>query len=383
MNKKKKVGVLYTLNKEYPISYNPGDDIVRDGQKYLLKQILSEDIISWQIIWRYKPGWWIDGLPKFLKNLHPKIIWPFWKFNHASSYTKLKDCDYLINASGPLLYGGKWFHSYYEPWFLALSEVLNKFEKPKFLNLGFGTHFHDEKFYNGKNIWTTLNKRFSRELGNLSNVNICREPLASKIMQESDSSLDVQTFGCPSLFARKFYNIPSDLSNKYIALNFHPAGIRSLNDSSDNQFIKEMKDLIKIIRESSYELKFIFHEELEYDLLKSRIDFKKEEIIIPDSIPEFLKAYGNSIAAVTSRIHGAYAATQFGVPAICLGKDSRLEMIKMFNLPYEKISDVKSKKLFDMLKNIISEKEIWYKNLLKVCEDTEEKYNQKLSDLVQ
>lgn len=37
------VAILYSLNYEVPLSYNPGDDIVKDGQKYLIEKYLERD----------------------------------------------------------------------------------------------------------------------------------------------------------------------------------------------------------------------------------------------------------------------------------------------------------------------------------------------------
>ncbi len=374
-----KVGIIYTLNEERAISYNPGDDIVKDGQKYLFEEEYSGEI-EWDVLWRYHPGYWSDYIPEQISKLHPKYLWGAWPALPKKMFNRLRECDCVINASGPLLYSGKWYHSKFEPWFLVLKRAV-KDSETKFVNLGFGTHFHSAENYKRNNIWAKLNNSFIKEISTISEVVASRENIADELMRKNNESSE-GVIPCPSIMAKKYWSVEPDQKD-YIAVNFHPKGtrVRKIDKSKDKGFVNIYERFIENIEDRGFDVKYVFHEELEYELAKKVLDLDGKDVIVPSSIPEFLRAYGEARAAITSRMHGAYAAASFGVPSISLGSDSRLGMIDLMDLPKVKLDSVTLEEMTKKFDKVIQNEKKWSKSLTRICEKSEDKYKQVLSGL--
>jgi len=379
-NRKKKlggrvwrVGILYTLEDFRQISYNPGDDIVRDGQRYLLGQVLSDKPIEWEVFYRWLPGTWASRTPTFFNQIHAKMIWPYWYVMPIRRENRMNTCDLLINASGPLLYAGRRYHSLFEPWAIVLTRFLRHSRRPKLVNLAFGTNFALDSAFLDSRLMRASIDRFCRKLFSHALVNTCRDSLAHRFLEE----LGIRSFllPCPSLLARRYYELSAP-DKGYVAINFRPAGtnMRSKNIEFDPIWVGQFVKFIDSLRNGNIRFKFVFHERQEVDLAKKYLPMPLGDYILPKSIPEFLLAYGSAIAAFSCRIHGIYAAASFGVPGVAVGDDTRLGMVNLLGLPTIRSCDANHEEMFGKMMDVINNRQSHKKRLLALCERTNNDY---------
>lgn len=366
-----RIGILYTQDSERAVSTNPGDDIVRDGQRYLLETFFAGETVEWVTFNRNYPGKWFRSLPRSIQTVKSKKIWPFWFVCPVRHTNELFSCDYIINASGPLFYGTRKSYSLVEPWFLVLSRMLKKKGAPSFLNLAFGSHF-----FRGDQE-TALKKymarAYCRRMSGCSRVLTSRDGIAHRYIEEVGGKSTL--LPCPSLLSRKYYGVNTE-PGSYILINFHPAGSRAKYGEPEYNpaWMAEFKKVISMLERGGHEMKFIFHEQLELDLAEKYFPIRNYKYVIPESIPEYLSIYGAAGAAFTCRIHGAYAAASFGVPSFCVGHDSRLKMIDLLGLPSADCDDIKAETIYCTLMDMLKSREKWRQKLLEVCDGAEQQY---------
>jgi polysaccharide pyruvyl transferase WcaK-like protein len=371
-----KIGVLYTMDNEQAISFNPGDDIVRDGQKYLFNKAFGGDRIEWLTFNRNFPGRWYDNASSFLRSVKPKMLWPYWFYSSADAHNMLKECDYLINASGPLLYGRRTGYSAMEPWFLVLKRVLSGSDSPRFINLAFGSNFAQQEL---NVVQEKLATKFCREIAGCSEVLTCRDATAYEYVEKAGDKS--RLLPCPSLLACKHHRV-QPVKKPFILLNFHPAGSRSNSGQThDSRWISEFEGLVSLLNRRKLELKFVFHEKLELELAKKFFPVDEYEYVIPETVPEFLYLYGSALATVTCRIHGAYAAASCGVPSFVVGHDTRLGMIDLLGLPYADSGDVTAEQMLQCVERFMNEQKSFECRLLDTCAQAEREYLDILSEL--
>lgn len=368
------MGILYTLDHIPPVSYNPGDDIVRDGQRFLLQQILPAHELRWQVLPRSKPAHWFDRrgrLWSWVKRRHPKAVWPLWSLVPACNANRLCECDILLNASGPLLYFGNRYHSRYEPWSLLLVRALRQAPRVRFLNLGLGTCFPVRGVLAGVGrLLTPLHRAFCRQMHAVSSVVVCRERTAYQLFE--GMHLSAYLLPCPSLFAADYWKVsPARGRPDYIAVNFHPAGTRTSGGRTgyDPVWAQALQEILNTLGRR-YRLKLVFHESLEMSLATRCLDIGRWEVVVPSSLREFLAIYGSSLVAFTARVHGTYAAASLGVPSLTIGSDSRLTMIDLLGLPHLFWRDASPARIVRIVDQLVAEAEGWRRRLQELKERT-------------
>lgn len=374
------IGVLSCQDGFPPVGRNPGDDMVRDGQRRLFGQFPGLASASWRTVDRYHPGTWIPSFPPALAAMHPKRFWPLWAFWPVRG-NRLAACDLLVNASGPLMFAGRTFHSLVEPWALLLPRVLRAPGAPSFLNLAFGTNFSrlacDER---GRAV-PPGQKLLARRLCGAAALTTCRDGLASRIM--ASCRLPHETLPCPSLFAAAFHAVRGHPQG-FVALNFHPKGNRSRHEREvpDFPWIEAFRGLVARLRAGGHRLRFVFHEAAEEGMARQWLDVRAGEGFLPKTNAEFLRAYAAADAAVTCRVHGVYAAASCGVPAIGIGSDSRLLMVDLLGLPRFHCSRVTADELHAALRSLLEEAAPHRRRLLALVSDTEQRYLELLQPLL-
>lgn len=376
-----RIAILYTLDEERDISHNPGDDIVKDGQKYLFRKLFGADEVQFEIFAAQKPAKWFEGMVGLAK-VHPKKIWPVWSFV-STKRCRINQCDYVINAAGPRLFSGKRFHSALEPWALVLSRILMQ-GPVRLINLGFGTNFSGD-WEKRSEIVRALDRLFCRRFAGNALINICRDPIAAEILQKQ--SIHAEVSPCPSLLARRYHDLKSAPEKQdYIALNFHPAGTRSRQKGvvCDDKWILELERVVRHLEEREMPIKFIMHEKMELDLARKYFPFSVEgRYILPKSIPEYLNAYGRASVALTSRVHGAYGAASMGTPSVVIGSDSRITMIDLLDLPAVScLEENAAETMIDSFDRLYDERETQSRRLLELCDQVERGYCDRLKKVL-
>ncbi|MDF7799794.1 polysaccharide pyruvyl transferase family protein [Pontiellaceae bacterium B1224] len=373
-----KIGILYTLSEFRPVSYNPGDDIVRDGQRYLFEKASNEDI-EWVIFNYNQPAEWFEQYQWLRKLKKPKWVLPIWSFIPLRS-CRLLACDYLINAAGPRLAMGKRLHCFFWPAEQILARIFKKYKKPQYMSFAFGSIFkfarRPDSFWMKKlNIWFC-----GRHVGRAAVVT-CREQVAAGWVEQS--GIPTEVLVCPSILARRYHRLEIPELPSYVLLNFHTASNREYLDQAehDPRWMEVLKNLVAYFEGNSIPIKFVFHEEMELELARKYYPVEFESrYILPKDIPEYLEAYGHASVAITGRIHGAYAAASFGVPSICIAGDTRLNMIKLLELPTFFCKTCTAEEIIRKYEAVLSKRERHKQRLLQLAEQAESRYLELLKE---
>jgi hypothetical protein len=367
-----KIAILYTLKEEQSISYNPGDDIVRDGQRSLFQDLFGTGKVKFEIFKANRPDQWFQKLGKPAQ-WHPKKAWPLWAVISVRN-CRILECDYIINAAGPRLFSTRRCHSAVEPWALVLNRVLKK-GRVQLINLGFGTNFSGD-WENRSGLVRKLDRIFCRSFCGKAVINLCRDPVANDLL--CSLGIPSEVWPCPSLLARRYHKlIPKPQRKEYIALNFHPSGTRGLLDKEkcDEKWVRHVADVVAFLDQNKLPCKFIMHEQMELDLARKYFPFSVEErFILPESIPDYLEAYGRASVALTSRVHGAYAAASMGIPSVVIGSDSRSTMAELIQLPCLSCHTATGAQMFEVLTELQSRREVESMRLLTLCEEVYQGY---------
>ncbi len=377
----KTVGILYTLDAIPEVSWNPGDDIVRDGQRFLLESLLGRENIRWQVVNRNNPGAWFGGGGGFTTRVHPKLIYPYWWLKSLAPTCPPASCDYLINASGPLLYYGARCNTRLEPWYAALSRILRSGTgRPQFLNLAFGTNFAIP--FSASGIQYRFLAGAAETLQRKAAVTTCRESHAVNMLR--GRGITAPLVPCPSLLGRLYHGVEPVISSKgYLVVNLHPRGTRSLSRGleADERWRSISREFLLGLQRFNRPIRLVFHEILERDLAERYFPEWMEGSVLPQTIPDYLRVYGEADFAVTSRIHGAYAAASMGVASVCVISDSRGAMIDQLEMPTVRVSEATAENLLDLVGEGLKDTARQRERLLALVESTGQTYRRLLSDV--
>ena len=375
-----KIAILYTQDTIPDISWNPGDDLVRAGQRYMLESMLGSENVNLQVVNRNKLGAWFRNAPPFTITTHPKLIYPYWWLRPIDRECPPADCDYLINASGPLLYYGNRCHTCTEPWYGMLSRVLTgSGPRPHFLNMAFGTCVLPPYKWHG--LAHRLLAGAAETLARHAAFTTCRETHAADLLKSRGILAPV--VACPSLLGRHKYKVERATASKgYIAVNLHPRGTRGLHKGLDAEesWLTTCRDLLRGLARFGRPIRLVFHETLETQLAERYFPDWMEGATQPRTIPDFLNTYGEADFAVTSRIHGAYAAASMGVNSVSITSDSRGAMIDVLGLPSVDVGAATAEELLALTAKGLECRDRERERLIAICEKTEAEYRRLLTE---
>ena len=339
-----KVTIITTIN------HNVGDDFVREGIIYLLKQRFLGENLSIQNVHKHSPitsryGFeWFRDL-RFSRRVDPLLPLTLTK-------DRVLEADLLVQSGAPVY----WSHEggpncADSEWFEPL--IRRRYQKVKdrvpFINLAAGTcqkyHSDGREFLESKK-----DVNYIKELHSLTKITTVRDSLARKVL--NSLGLDAPVIPCSSIFARDQLGIePSDPS--FVALNYMRGGAHfSFGQKIDydkwEKAFREFYNQIKI----SERCIFVCHNQAEVNEAR-KID-SKANIFFSQDYVDYLKLYSQAKYGIMNRVHGAFMLASFGRPSFVVGNDSRACMAKEIGLRNAFVNDVDVTRLiseYQYLKN--------------------------------
>jgi hypothetical protein len=145
---------------------------------------------------------------------------------------------------------------------------------------------------------------------------------------------------CASLFAAKGAGLKAE-SPEYVAVNVMAGAGHPHRGDSDRGASASWQETIRHLVagiEKRHEAVFIAHS-LEEDRLAASW-FPGRRRVWSSDPKVLLGAYSKASFAVCNRVHGAAAMASFGRPALVIGSDSRIDLIRQFGLPAIHYRDV-------------------------------------------
>jgi len=330
-----KIAIITTVN------HNVGDDFVREGIIYLLRQKFGE--ISVSNIHKHAPvtvrrGFdWVrsfhlsrslDLLPLFLTE------------------DKILSSNLLVQSGAPVYWCHDFINSHCadNEWYGPLikrrySKIRNKV---KFINIAGGTC---QRYYSDCSEIKNCVKcsSYIKELFNFSDVTTVRDSLAQSLLHSLD--IEAPLMPCASIFACDELKV-APAKPEYICLNYmHGAGHYDFGQGIDaKRWETVFKEFYNKIREQE-RCVFVCHN---YNELKETKKIAHpDEIFFSRDYRDYIKFYSKSKFGIMNRVHGAFAIASFGRPSFIIGTDTRARMSEEIGLKHEFIDKVDLARLLE------------------------------------
>jgi len=324
------------------INTNIGDDFVRKGIKYLLKNNYKNEKINFANIHKLAPITarygceWMQNI-KLYKTKLDKIL-PL-----SLTKDKILEADIVIQSGAPVY----WCHSdlgnhcyrniWYEP---IIKRRLSINKKAKFLNIASGTC---QKYYSDGTEICQKCLSYIKELSKISSITTLRDSLAKKIFQSIDIKAPV--IPCTSIFAIDEYDIKSK-DGEYIVVNYMAiAGHYDFGQGiKKEKWELEFKKFYAKVKNHE-NIVFVCHNKKELD--DAFMIDPNAKVFYSDSYLDYMKFYSKAKFGIMNRIHGAFLLASFGKPSVIIGTDSRAKMSSEIGVESAFVNDINSEYLLD------------------------------------
>lgn len=344
----KRIGLIST------IGINFGDEFIRDGIIYSLKQAFPRDKTDLIIVHKhdflrfYKLGFLFDWLPRG-KKYFVKLV---------GRETVFDSCDAIVQCGAPIFWEdcsswGTWQN-------ILWHKILKKFSgKIPILNLGGGSSY----YYHSKNKLDVRlsdpDGAFIRHMLKTADVTTVRDELAQSIALSCGYS--VKKIPCPAYLASLAYALQSK-SDEYIIINYMPLG--GHYNYGYHEPIEKWKDtlldVIKKIQGAGEKLILFCHNQ--HEMIEAKKLNLKIPIVLPRNRLEYMQIVAKAKGGICNRIHCSVVLASLGKPSLAVGNDTRLLMANEFQIPTFFVSQVSSDHLYEKFKQVVSDKELCINN---------------------
>lgn len=351
-----KISLITTLN------HNVGDDFVREGILYLLKQSVGKydlALIHKHIPLTARPEWewyYYSGLSKYLDRAK-RFNGLFWS-NRIDSLPlnfntdKILSCDLLVQSGAPVFWPSCQTNEWYKP--LIRKRYLSLPTKPPFINIGAGTCLGyncsgDELLNNADTA------AYIHELVTKCQITTLRDTLSCEIL--NCIGLEAPVIPCPSIFARDMLGV-EPLTPEYVVLNYMPLG----GHFSFDQEIKTEKWEVVFKRfylmiRNRFPVIVACHNQEEY--VSAQKVCPGARLFLGKTAKDYLECYARAKFFIGNRVHAAFAIASFGRPGFVIGTDTRALMTREIGLESAFVNDVNVEKLIEQYEQLESDANIY------------------------
>jgi len=358
---------------------NPGDDFIRCGIEYLMKQVIpgyKAYYINKHEFRRASSRWW--HLCKKAGSIHRNI--EGCSIDSDGNGDLLAASDIVIQAGTPFYYklpSGKssattrWIQNTWGDC------ILRRKHKAGILILGVGTcqPFYSDglEFYEDKKL-----VRFMKVTNRLAELTVVRDPLGKRVFDKLN--LQAYLLPCPAIFAGDHYGIRPE-GTKIVAMNYMPyGGHYKLGQQIDGRrwestFVEIYKQLVK-----RYKVVILCHSEDEIRDLRNIIP--DADVFFSTNYRDYLDIYSRVQFGIFNRVHSAIALSGFGRPSVIVGADTRARMGELLGIPVCFVDKATPDALLGYISSFETESTEWNTKLRQIKESAQQEYLKLLSSSV-
>ena len=318
------------------VDHNVGDDFIREGVKYLLKNYFSTKNIHFTNVHKHSPITSRYGFEK-VRSLRQSERWdkriPLWL-----TKDRILESDLVVQSGAPVYWCHKGLstcvshNEWYKP---LIKERYLKKDDSSLINIAAGSC---QAFFSdgGEFLEDQAVCEYIREFAELSDVTTVRDKLAQNVLKML--GYDVPLIPCASVFAIDELQIKSQ-SSKYVIVNYMSGGGHfKFNQNIDSRkwesTFREFYEKLK----THEDVVFSCHNKKEIE--EAKLIDPHANIFFSNSYQDYLKLYAKTKFAFVNRIHAAYPIASFGKQAIIIGADTRAKMALEIDLPYTFVNDI-------------------------------------------
>jgi len=333
-----KVGLITTL------STNIGDDFIREGIIYALKQTFPDQKFEFVLINKHEPatiypskhpiGWARLFPTHFMRSAATELLSRlFYRFGGSL----FDDCDLIIQCGAPVFFYKCWFTEWSTPIWRHVAGRLSK--RTPVLNLAAGSCYPWERL--PEEINDLREQRFIKEILSYCKMTTLRDKLAEQVVAPLAGNAEYKRIPCPAFLAPLAYmpslnNLKDD--EKYVMINYMSgAGHYDYGLNIDHKkWESTIVDLVHQLKQR-HKVAFMCHNETEKQLAVSlALDVP---VFLPGSIKEYFRIAATAKAGVFNRMHACVGFAGLGVPSVGVGIDSRMMMAQEIGLPVRYVKD--------------------------------------------
>lgn len=354
------------------IDHNVGDDFVRLGLQFLLRQVFSKEQLYFNLIHKHAPlssrlifksvrnafwGKWIDGMLP--------VAW---------TQDVLRRADLIIQCGAPTAWchPSCHSHSYQNEWFKNLI-VRRKISRHQFWNIGGGSCM---KYHQDDGVLCERCQRYILELTSSAQKTIIRDRVILKMYQSL--GYEIPHGPCPSLFCSEALN-ERPPAGQYVVINYMPhGGHYTYGQKIDHKKWRNTLLQFYMLLRQQERVVFIAHDHSEATV--TRQYFPDAEIFNGEKNPlATLKMYAAAKYGFVNRVHGALAMASFGIPSFVIGSDTRSTMIENFDLKHQFVGDIELNDLLREWKNLQARQTNYQQTITELKDTTLKNYIQWLT----
>lgn len=326
-----RVGLITT------ISRNIGDDLIREGIRKVLKEVLKKKEIEFSLIDKEWPEKVIIQFGRDLFGLLGEGRNPFKKVIEILLgelwLGRFRKFDLIVNCGAPLLWPG----CYQNIWASVLWDKVIKqlYKDIPVLNIAIGSCYPWER--KPLAIDDSEEARFLRSIARYSKLITVRDELAQNLYV----SLGVSAPFIPcTAFLSAEHRLVREPEDIVIVNYMHGGGHYHWNQEiNPSKWFETVRVLIERLKKR-HKVLFLCHNRKEHDLaclLDSSIPR-----IWPRKVNTYFDFLPQAKVALCNRMHASVALASLGIPSVAVGTDTRMLMVKALGLPilYVKETDV-------------------------------------------
>jgi len=317
------------------VNHNVGDDFVREGLKFLLKNHFKGKNINFTSIHKHSPLTSTYGFERFKylrlsKRVDKLIPKGFLK-------DRVLEADLLIQSGAPVYWchdiGGS--HCYENEWFIPLiKKRFLKNDRSKLLNIAAGTC---QKYHSDGSEFCNKCNNYIKDFYNLSTVTTLRDTLAKTVL--SHDNIDAPVIPCSSIFACDEYGLKNE-GSEYVIMNYMKGGAHYVFGQKIDfeKWENEFKKFYFEIKAKEHVI-LSCHNKKEVDEALA-LDPKAEIFYKKDDFLAYMKFYSKAKFGIVNRVHAGFLMASFGKPSIVIGNDSRARMLEEIGLKSYFVNDI-------------------------------------------
>jgi hypothetical protein len=372
----RKVSIITTVR------HNVGDDFVREGIIYLLRQLLGP--IEVKLIHKHLPLTvrpefsWVHstGLDRGLIQRHPSFVCGWAQRLDALlpvfAWTdKLSRCDVLVQSGAPVYWINPATDCAHNEWWSPLIErrwLASAAGRP-FLNLAGGACQNwgsdAREFADRSDVLAYI-----RQFFDLAKLTTLRDELSLKILNLAGRIAEI--LPCTSIFAVDQLGI-LPTKGEYVVFNYMPGGGHYSFGQKIDAALWEQR-FVTFAKEVGARDRclLVCHDQKE---LKAAKDLLPEmEVFYSEKHEDYLRIYARAKWGLMNRVHGAFALASLGKPAAVVGSDSRAQMAPIIGLPAVFVNDATPLWLKNQALALSEQGDLFSARMAKLKSETEKRY---------
>jgi hypothetical protein len=359
------------------INHNVGDDFVREGIVFLLKENFRGKELRFEAIHKHSPITARHGFEWFRNqdySLRVDKLLPLWL-----TRDRILEADLVVQSGAPVYWCNDelgWHCSVNEWYGPLIRRRFARNRKARLINLAAGTcqRYHSD---GSEFMQCEQDKKHIREFHRLSAVTTVRDTLSQNILSMLD--IKVPLIPCTSIFAIDEYGMKNE-GDEYVAVNFMKGGGHyTFGQNIDfDKWANCFSRLYYRIKETE-NIVFVCHDKKEINEALA-ID-RNAKYFFSDRHQDYMKFYARAKYGILNRVHGAFLLASYGKPSVVIGSDTRARMVSEIGIKSHFVSDVSYEELCNDVDSIRGSIKSYRDIFNDIKQKAHDKYMEALSNL--